>query len=352
MDIDVFYEQYNMSELEHATADLFPDWEINFKEMFEQILSGEGVGLVGALGQQMFRNMAGELSGLRSILVTLILIGIASAIFTNISGVVMQHQLAECGFYTTYLIMIIFLVKVAVYVYELTESTLMLMVDFLRIFLPTYFITVGVSGGTMTALGFYQIFMLVVLGIELFLVGVILPAIGGYLILTVINGIWQEEKLEPMTRLLKKGIVLVLKALLAFVSGTGVLQAMITPVIDSAKTSVFQKTVSVIPGIGDLAGSASGVLLGTAVLIKNTVGIVIVILLLLICLLPVVKLFLIMLAMKVAASVMGMVADKRMTGCADRMGDGVTLLLQTMLTAVTFFFVLISIVAFTGNRGI
>jgi len=352
MDVDVFYEQYNMSELEKATEHLFPDWEINFREMFGQIMSGEGVGLFGILGEQLLHNLAGEWNGLKTIFITLVLIGIASVIFTNISGVFMQHQLAECGFYTSYLIMIIFLVKLSIYVYELTESTLMLMVDFLRLFLPTYFITVGVSGGTMTAIGFYQIFMLVVLGIELFLVGVMLPVIGGYLILTVINGIWQEEKLAPMIRLLKKGIGFTLKALLAFVSGTGMLQAMITPVIDSAKTSVLQKTVSIIPGIGDFAGSASGVLLGTAALIKNTVGIVIVILLLLICLLPVMKLFFIMLAMKGAAAVMGLISDKRMTGCAEGMGDGVTLLLQTMITAVTFFFVLISIVAFTGNRGI
>lgn len=352
MDIEAVYEQYNIGDLERATENLFPDWDINLKELFDRVLSGEGVGLFGALGEQLLQNIAGELTGLKSIFITLILIGIASAIFTNISGVFMQQQLSECGFFITYLIMIIFLTKVSVYVYGVTESTLLLMVDFLKVFLPTYFITVGVSGGTMTAIGFYQIFMLVVLGIELFLVGILLPVIGAYFLLTVINGVWQEEKLEPLIRLIKKGIGLTLKLLLAFVSGTGLLQGMITPVIDSAKTSVLQKTVSAIPGIGDLAGSASGVLLGTAVLIKNAVGMIGVILLLLICLLPVLKLFLVMLAMKGAAAVMGMVSDKRMTGCADRMGDGVTMLLQTTLTAVTFFFVLISIVAFTANRGI
>ena len=81
MDIEAVYEQYNIGDLERATENLFPDWDINLKELFDRVLSGEGVGLFGALGEQLLQNIAGELTGLKSIFITLILIGIASAIF-------------------------------------------------------------------------------------------------------------------------------------------------------------------------------------------------------------------------------------------------------------------------------
>ena len=126
---------------------------------------------------------------------------------------------------------------------------------------------------------------------------------------------------------------------------------MIAPVIDTVKMTVMQKSITAIPGLGELAGSAAQVLLGSAVLIKNAMGVILLILLCAVCIIPLVKLFSIMAMLKGAAAIMGMVADKRMTNCANRAGDGVLLLFQTTLTALTFFVILVSIIAFTMNRG-
>ena len=48
---------------------------------------------------------------------------------------------------------------------------------------------------------------------------------------------------------------------------------------------------------------------------------------------------------------MGLSADRRITGCTNAFGDGIMLLLQTMVTAVMFFLILVLIVTFTANRG-
>lgn len=127
---------------------------------------------------------------------------------------------------------------------------------------------------------------------------------------------------------------------------------MITPVIDSIKMNAVQKSISIIPGLGDLAGSAAQVLLGSAVLIKNATGLLLLVLLILICAIPLLKLFGIMALLKGAAAIMGIAADKRMTQCTNRIGDGVMMLFQMTLCSITFFVILISIIAFTTNRGI
>jgi len=351
MDINTLYQQYDFNSLEEQTNNLFPDWNISLDNMFQEILEGDITEVFSKLLDTLGQNLAGEVGGFKTIFISLLLVGIISAVCTNLSGLFAQHQLSDCGFYVCYLIMIIFLTKVATYVYSVTAGTMESVVTFLKLFLPTYFLTVGVSGGSLTAMSFYNIFMLAVFGVEMLLIGVVLPGIGCYMILCIVNGIWKEEKLEILIDLLKKGISFILKTLIALVSGTGLLQAMITPVIDAAKNTSIQKAISIIPGLGDLAGSASQILLGSAVLIKNAAGIVMVIILFLLCILPLLKLFCVMAVMKGSAALMGMVADKRMTGCTNRMGDGVLLLFQTMLTSITFFLVLVSILAFTCNRG-
>ena len=45
-----------------------------------------------------------------------------------------------------------------------------------------------------------------------------------------------------------------------------------------------------------------------------------------------------MLVIKGSSGLMGLSADKRITNCTNLFGDGIMLLLQTMVTAVMFFF--------------
>ena len=351
MDISTMYNQYDMGDLEKQISQLFPDWNLHLNDLFSSIIEGKGMVSIKTMAYTLLDSFANELAGMKSVFITIILIGIISAVFISLTDIFDNHQVADCAFYLTYLILIIFIIQIYSQVFSITQSTLENIVSFMKVILPTYFLTVTAAGGSFSALGFYQIFMITVYGVELLLSGVIVQIIGLYMILRVINGIWEEEKLDMLINILKKTVKGILKFLIAIVSGTGILQSMITPVIDSAKMAVLQKSVSAIPGLGDLAGGATQVLLGSAVLIKNATGILILLLLLFLCAFPLCKLFGIMAMMKGAAAIMGIAADKRMTNCTNRVGDGVMLLFQTMLTSITFFFILVTIIAFTTNRG-
>ncbi|MDD6203235.1 MAG: stage III sporulation protein AE [Lachnospiraceae bacterium] len=351
MDIADLYAQYDFAKLEEETAALFPEWNISFQELFTQIVSGEGMQLLKDIALQFLDKLANEIGGMKYLLVTLLFIGILSAVFTNLTGIFENRQLSDCGFYFTYLILIIFLIRICTQVFQIAKGSLETIVTFMRLFLPTYFLTVGAAGGSVSALGFYQIFMMAVYGVEILLMGFILPIIGCYMILNVVNGIWEEEKLSLMIRLIKKSIRMILKVLITLVSGTGLIQSMITPVIDTAKMELIQKSVSAMPGLGDIAGGAAQILLGSAVLIKNAAGILLLVLLAIICAIPLCKLLVITALLKLSAAMMGIAADKRMTNCTNKIGDGVMMLFQTTLTSFTFFLILVSLVAFTTNRG-
>ncbi len=351
MNISTIYSQYNMDDLEKQIYELFPDWNLHFYDLFSSIIEGRGIESIKTIIYTLLDSFANELTSMKSVFITIILIGIISAVFISLTDIFNNHQIADCAFYLTYLILILFITNIYGQVFSIAKNTLENIVSFMKVMLPTYFLTVTAAGGSISAIGFYQIFMITVYGVELLLAGFILPSIGGYMILCVVNGIWEEEKLDMLIGILKKAIKGVLKFLIVLVSGTGILQSMITPVIDSTKMTILQKTVSAIPGLGELAGGATQVLLGSAVLIKNATGFFILLLLILICAFPLFKLFGIMTIVKGAAAIMGIAADKRMTNCTNRVGDGIMLLFQTTLTSITFFFILITIIAFTMNRG-
>lgn len=128
-------------------------------------------------------------------------------------------------------------------------------------------------------------------------------------------------------------------------TGIGVFQALITPVVDSARNSALQKLLSAIPGVGNTIGGIAELALGSAVVIRNSIGVVLLLLLLLLCAVPLLKIGVIAGLLKAAAAFMGIVSDRRITVCADRTGDAGLLLLRTTGTAMLLFLITIAVTA-------
>ena len=214
---------------------------------------------------------------------------------------------------------------------------------FIKLLVPAYLISVGVSAGAVTAGASYQLMLFAVYGVEYILASGILPLIYSFAMLSVVNGVWIEEKLSFLIELLEKIIGWVLKGALGAVTGIGFFQALIAPVVDSARSSALQKLLSAIPGVGAAASGVAELVLGSAVVIRNSIGMVLLLLLLLLCAIPLLKMAVIAGMIKCAAAFMGIVSDKRITSCANRTGDACLLLLRTTGTAVLLFLVAIAV---------
>lgn len=346
------YDSYQMQDIEADLNALFPENTISLKELFISIFSGEVENTFALFTDSIWHAFAGELSELKSVFVMVISIGLMSALFTNFMGIFENHQIADISFYFAYLLLMTLLLRifgVAVHVaYETLENLLL----FMKLFIPTYFMAVGMAAGTTTALVFYRLMLVLIYGIENILSVAVFPFIYSYAFLSIVNGLWIEERLTAILELMKKGIAYALKTALTVVSGISVLQAMITPVIDSVKVSALQKAVSVIPGIGSFANGVTEMVIGSAVLIKNSIGVLLVIVLLILCLAPLTKLFAVSALLKGSAALVGIVCDKRMTGCIDRIGDSTFMLLRTALTSMILFIITVAIVVCSTNRGV
>lgn len=141
-----------------------------------------------------------------------------------------------------------------------------------------------------------------------------------------------------------------MKVAMGAITSFSLFQSMIAPVLDSLKNSAVKKAIGVIPGIGNLAEGVAEMVVGSAVLIKNSIGLLMLLFLLAICLVPLAKLVLIAGMMKGSAALVGIVSDKRVSGCTDRVGDGSFMLFKASFTAVALFMVTIAIVAYTTGR--
>lgn len=345
VDLNLIWQDYGLDKLEEGMAALFPARQLSLEKLFSLVMSGDIFGALGLLFQGGISDFFGQLAGMRNVFVWLLVLGIVSSLMTHFVEIFDRRQVADIGFYFMYLLFTAVLLKCFSQAVDIATQTVENIVLFIKLLAPAYLLSVGVSSGTLTAGASYQTLLLVVYGVEYVLLAGLLPLIYSFVMLSVINGIWAEEKLGFLIELLGKVIGWILKGALGVVTGIGVFQALITPVVDSARTTALQKLISAIPGVGNAAGGVAELALGSAVVIKNSIGVVLLLLLVLLCAVPLVRIGVIAGLLKAAAAFMGIVSDRRITVCADRAGDGGLLLLRMTGTAMLLFLITIAVTA-------
>ncbi len=345
--VDEWLSSLDMSAVDQGMEVLFPRSEIDPWELLDLILDGRIMEAGKTLFGQIAGNLKMEFSDIRRIFLYILVLGVVSALFSGFSDLFSGQQIAQSGFYFLYLFLIVVLTKAFLAVSGTGGGAMENIVLFIKLFIPAYFTAVGTANGVATAVCYYQLMLLIAYLVENFLNSILLPLIYSYVLLAVLNGIWVEEKLSLLLDLMKKVIVAALKISMGAVTGLSLVQSVVVPAADRLKLSALRKAVASIPGIGGVAEGVTELMIGSAVLLKNSLGVLLVLLLLSSCLIPLVKILCITGAVKLGAAIAGIVSDKRIAGCADRVGEGCFLLFRCVFTAMALFVIVIAVVAYT-----
>ena len=180
--------------------------------------------------------------------------------------------------------------------------------------------------------------------VEVLILRFLLPVINIYIMVQVLNYLAGEEYLSQFAELLSKMVTWILKTLVTCVIGINVIQGMLAPAIDALKRSALTKTAEAIPGIGNAIGGVTDVVLGTAVLIKNGIGMAGAAVMIAICAIPIVQMALMTLMYKLTAALVQPVSDKRITGCISSVSQGYELLMKVVFSTGLLFLLTIAVV--------
>lgn len=352
MEFQDIYKDLNIQQLEQKLQRLSLPIEISFADMIKELYQGNGEGLLQLIWQEVVEEVRIQLQDWKSIFITVVIIILISAFFSRFKDIFQNSQISDISFYINYLLLVLLFIHLFGSMLEIGENTLRQMEEFMRIFFPTYFLIVGSTAGTATGLAYYQLSGGIIYLVEYCLISVVLPALSTYMFFVLMNGIWEEEKLTFSLEIFQKGLKLLLKLLLGILTGTGMLHSMIVPIVDQVKGQTVFQAVEAIPGIGDVAEGAFRIWMGSAVLIKNSVGAAGCIFLIVLCLIPIFRIGAVGCVIKITTAILSFAGDKRMIACMYHVGDGILMILQTVFYGVLFFLVLIAITIYTTNGGI
>ena len=346
---EMLEEELDFDAINETLEEIFPEEKMDFGETVRSIVTGDLSVSVDLLGQLLSDQLFYALRVNRESLVHMLLIAVIAAMFTNFADVFQARQISEISFYVLYILMIALCLGAFQSAAAWVEDGIRLQTAFMKALCPVYFIAVSLAKGSMTAAAFYNLALLVILLVEVFMVNFLLPALHVYMMIKVLNYLSQEEYLSRFTELIETVVSWSLKTLLALVIGLNTIQGLIAPAVDSVKRSALTRGVEAIPGVGDAIGGTAEVILGTAVVVKNGIGIAGAIICFALCAVPLVQAGIMVLMYKLAAAVLQPVSDKRLVGCIGGMADACQLLMRLVFTAGMLFLLTIAIVAATTN---
>ena len=348
--MEQYLEQLDLVEMMEELDRFFPELSLDFPALFEQILQGEARRAFGSLWQEVTGCVAGQLSGMRGILVSILILGLLSVLVSGLAAGAQNRQIGDIAHYLFFLCLLTILLKVFYQCYRIAYGLLDTLTQFSRLTLPALCLSLGPSSGTLTAAGYYELALFLLFLIESFFLRLCLPFLTAYMLLLLMNGVWEEGRLTSLMELLEKGIGMAVKAALTAVTGLGILQSMVAPALDSLQRTALQKTIAAIPGLGGLAESTTQLLLGSAVLIKNSLGLLLLLLLGALAAIPLLRLCLYGLLLRVGGALIGIVADKRLAACVNKTAGAVFLAFRLAGSGVVCFFILTAIITCLVGR--
>lgn len=344
--------ELDFSGVQDMLDEMLGEESFSFQEAFENLLKGEN-GISEEAVQEFLRGLF--FSGFeqeRALFMKLLLLILLAAVLANFASVFDHGQIGEISFYLVYLLLFMLLMDSFSEISLSLQKVISWMAEFMKTLAPAYFITVSASSGASSGAVFYEGVLLLVWLIQWVLLTVILPGTNLYVLLRLVNHLSREEMLGKMTELLSTAISWGLKSMLGIVAGLQIVRGLISPVVDSLKRSFIGKAAGALPGVGNAVNMVTELVVTSAVLVRNCLGVMILVAFVLAGAGPVVHYGLLSLVYRFLAAVAQPVSDKRIVECLSTMGEGYGLLLKILFTAeVLCMLTFLILMASLGGRS-
>ncbi len=342
-------EEIDFGEIQQVVNEVLGSG-LDFQQMVQQGAEGENPlswKNVALMFQQIFLE---ELINHKQMWVHILILAIAAAVLIHFADVFQNKSVSQISFCMIYMLLFLLLIASFQSSMGIVQEVMEHMRSFVTVLAPAYFLALTLSSYLTSAGIYYEFILLLISGIRWVMESFVLPCIEIYVLLNLVDHLSKDARLSRFTDLIGMVVGWSMKAALALVMGFHMIQGLIAPAADAFRATGVSRGLDMVPGIGDVSSSVTDLVLGSAMLIKNGIGAAALVILILICLVPLVKLAVIMGAYYLLAAMLQPVSDERITGCLTGMGNGVKYLFQAVFTVLVLFLLTIALTTAMTSR--
>ena len=343
-------EELDLSQVQRMLDQMLGEESFSMKDMLDGLIKGEKVLSEDTVQEMVHSFLFSGLEKEKSLLIKILLLILLSAVLANFADAFESGQIGDICFYIVYLLLFILLMDSFSSVTRSVQQTITWMAEFMRGLAPAYFLTISIAAGSSTAAVFYEGVLILTWLIQEVILNLLFPGACLYVLISLINNLSKEEMLGKMAELLDTAVSWGLKTLLGMVVGLQVVRGLIAPIMDTLKRSALGKAAGALPGVGNAVNMVTELVLTSAVLVRNCLGVVILFAFVAAGAGPVIHYGILSLLYRFLAAIAQPVSEKRIVDSLATMGEGCALLLRILFTA-EILCILDFVILMTGIGG-
>ena len=326
---DSIFDELNLDEVERALQQQGIQTAMPITEMVKKQVEGDNKSVLSALLATISSVFFGELSQNKGLLLELVGIVLIGSIFVNLSNSFAGGFISENGFYITYMLMTSLLLTSFSMAYSITLAALDKVLVAVRLLVPAFLLLVGIWL------------------IQAVIIRLVLPLIEFYVIVALVNNLQKEDSFSKLCELVQSLIKWILRTIIVVVIGLNVIKGLLEPQMDILGKTAVNRALTAIPG--SVVSVLAGTYLACGMIVKNSIGITGILILSGICLIPIIKLFLLMFTVRITTALIQPMGDKRYVDGTTALANGIGMLMQALASALVLFIITLAIMSGATN---
>ena len=280
-----------------------------------------------------------EVTESAALLVQLVVLAVASLLLVNFQEMFPKSSIAIIARAVVYLVLMTIALQSFLLVGDMVKNTVDNMSGFVYALLPTL-LTLMVAMGGVSSVGIFHPALLGAIGINVNIIKVaVVPLAYFSAALVVVSYITPKFDLSKMAKLCQNMAVGIITLMLTlFTAFLGIL-GLTGAAIEAAKSA----TGLFVPLVGKPLADAFDTVLSTALLIKNSVGVVGILVILIICALPIIKILVIAVIYRLAAALVQPLGDGALAEALHGLSNSLLVFFAVVAGLGLFFFFMLSI---------
>ena len=337
-------EKINIGQLEQELKnnELFKD--LNLKQYIKDLIKGEAK-LTDLINIQSLKNLIlQQLSASLKVIIMIIVLALLSSILKSLESSFSSGEVTKIVNYIIFITMVTLVLVNFKDVLSIAYTTVNSIISIVNILIPILLSLMVVGGLTATSATLSPVFVGGVSVINLVFKNIIFTLITLAFCVLVVNNLSKNIKLKRFSELLKKANIVIVGAVFIIYLGLISIQGIYVTSFDKFTVKSAKFAVgSFIPVIGNFVSDSVDILLSSSLLIKNIFGSIGLILLIGICLVPIIKIFSIIIVYKIGAAIVEPIGEDNISSFMDETSKLMTVILVSVLAVLIMFFITISI---------
>jgi len=342
-------EQY-WNKLMNEYGGYFP--ENRTPSFMDMLLGKQGFSLSG-----MFRGLLGyvfhEVLNNGKLLASIVVLTVFSMILETLQSSFEKNTVSKLGYSLTYMVLIIIAINSFSVAIGYAKAAITSMIEFMMAVVPLL-LTLLASMGNVTSVAILHpliVFMVHSVGTAIYIF--VFPLLFFSAVLHIVSSLSERYKVTQLANLLRTVSLSLLGVFVTVFLGVISVQGTAGSVRDGVTLRTAKYVAgNFVPVVGRLFSDATETVVGASLLVKNAIGLTGVVILVLLCAFPAIKILTLALIYNVSAAIMQPLGDNPMIACLQTIGKSMVYVFAALAAVGLMFFLAITIMIAVSNVSV